>query len=128
MGFLYNKILEIPERALLNKKITKAFFIKNFELTATEKKVLNDIVNVEWLASLKQATANIAPLKNDVYSYEEVQVIVCTVPDNALKDVSVKCIELIQKYIPYQTILIVEDSTHFIIGKYIELYTKLLEK
>ena len=116
MGFLYNQILGIPERALLNKKITKTFLIKNFELTAGEKKLLNTIVDIDWLASIKHTTVNVPALKNDVYSYEEIQVIVCTVPDNTLKDVSAKCIELIQKYIPYQTVLIVEDNTHFVIN------------
>ena len=45
MSFNYNQILNIPERCLLNKRLTKAFFLKNFDLSGTEKKLLNSIIN-----------------------------------------------------------------------------------
>lgn len=117
MLFLYNNIFNIPERCILDKKLTKAFFLKNFELTATEKKLLNNsILNMDWMASIKPTIANIPIVKNDTHAYEEIQLIVCTINDNKLNELADKCIVLLQKYIPYQMIVLVEDTTHFVIN------------
>lgn len=110
--FDYNSILNIPERLLVNKRITKAFFSKNFELKASEKKVLNQVItNMEWLASIKPSTANVPAIKNNTWVYEEIQVMTCSTQhlENNLQS----CIELFQKYIPYQILLIVEDQNEF---------------
>lgn len=110
--FNYNSILNIPERLLVNKRITKAFFSKNFELKASEKKVLNQVItNMEWLASIKPSTANVPAIKNNTWVYEEIQVMTCSTQhlENNLQS----CIELFQKYIPYQILLIVEDQNEF---------------
>ena len=117
MSFLYNNIFNIPERSILDKKLTKAFFLKNFDLSATEKKLLNNsIQSMDWMASIKPIIANIPAVKNDNYAYEEIQIIVCTITDNKLTELADKCIVLLQKYIPYQLIVIVEDTTHFVIN------------
>ena len=114
MEFLYNNILHIPERSILDKRLTKAFFLKNFSLSAAEKKLLNnDIQSMTWLASIKPATANIPVLINADYKYEEIQIMVCTVTDNKLNDIAEKCMILFQKYIPYQLLVIVEDANEF---------------
>ena len=114
MGFPYNSILNIPERNVLDKKLTKAFFLKNFSLSASEKKTLNtSIQQMSWLASIKPVTANIPAVINDEYKYEEIQVMVCTVTDNTLDTHAEKCIQLFQKYIPYQMLVIVEDSNEY---------------
>jgi hypothetical protein len=117
MSFLYNNIFNIPERSILDKKLTKAFFLKNFDLSATEKKLLNNsIQSMDWMASIKPTIANILAVKNDDYIYEEIQIIVCTITDNKLNELAEKCIVLLQKYIPYQMIVIVEDTTQFVIN------------
>ena len=117
MSFLYNNIFYIPERSILDKKLTKAFFLKNFDLSATEKKLLNNsIQSMDWMASIKPTIANIPEVKNDTYAYEEIQIIVCTIADNKLNELADKCVVLLQKYIPYQMIVIVEDATHFVIN------------
>lgn len=111
-NYNYNSILNIPERLLVNKRITKAFFSKNFELKASEKKVLNRVItNMEWLASIKPSTANVPAIKNNTWVYEEIQVMTCSTQhlENNLQS----CIELFQKYIPYQILLIVEDQNEF---------------
>jgi hypothetical protein len=117
MAFAYNHILNIPERCLLYKKLTKAFFLKNFDLSVAEKKCLNTTIqSMEWLASIKPATANIAAIKNADIAYEEIQVIICTLPLNSLEAMADKCSTLIQKYIPYPILLILEDEENFIIN------------
>ncbi|MEC4005512.1 DUF4391 domain-containing protein [Flavobacterium sp. SUN052] len=117
MPFLYNNIFNIPERSVLDKKLTKAFFLKNFDLSATEKKLLNNsIQSMDWMASIKPTIANIPAVVTDNYAYEEIQIMVCTIADNKLNELADKCIVLLQKYIPYQMIVIVEDATHFVIN------------
>jgi hypothetical protein len=114
MGFQYNDILNIPERNVLDKKLTKAFFLKNFFLTTAEKKVLNNsIQQMNWLASIKPVAANIPAVSNDEYKYEEIQVMVCTITDNTLDTGAEKCMHLFQKYIPYQMLVIIEDASGF---------------
>ncbi len=117
MKFPYNKIFQLPERCILNKRLTKRFFLKNFVLSAAEKKLVNStILSMEWMASIKTSNANINTVKSDDYVYEEIQVMICTLPDNQLEINGEKCIELFQKYIPYQLIVIVEDEHDFIIN------------
>lgn len=114
MDFQYNGILNIPERNVLDKRLTKAFFLKNFDLSASEKKLLNNgILQMNWLASIKPVTANIPAVINEEYKYEEIQVMVCTVTDNTLDTLAEKCMQLFQKYIPYQMLVIVEDANGF---------------
>lgn len=117
MSFNYNNILNIPERSLLNKKITKSFFLKNFELSSTEKKVLNNTIqSMDWMSSIKPSNSNIPEYRDENYVFEEVQFMLCTLYENILSDNADKCISLFQKYIPYQIVLIVEDDNGFIMN------------
>ena len=117
MEYPYNDIFNFPDRILLNKRITKSFFTKNFDLTTTEKKLLNkNVQHIEWFASIKPSNANISEVKNEEYIFEEIQVIICTIPTNQLNVISNKCIDLLQKYIPYQLVVIVEDEYDFIVN------------
>lgn len=117
MSFSYNDILQIPERALLNKRLTKAFFTKHFSLNASEKKFLaNEIQQMEWLASIKPNNSNIKAVVNDEYSFEEIQVFVITLPDNTIESQGKRAIQFVQKFIPYQALVVAEDSFEFIIG------------
>ena len=117
MIFNYNNILNIPERNHLNKKITKSFFLKNFELSSVEKKVLNNIIqSIDWTASIKPSNSNIPEYKDENYVFEEIQFILCNLNEDTLFENSDKCVSLLQKYIPYQIVLIVEDDNGFILN------------
>lgn len=117
MAFSYNKILNLPERCMLEKRLTKAFFLKHFDLSVTEKKLLNNvIVSMDWLASVKPNNSNILAVKNDDYMFEEIQFILCTIPDTQLNQWAEKCNTFIQKNIPYHIVLIVEDHDGFVIN------------
>src|SRR5690554_316545 len=112
----YNSILHIPERALLNKRLTKAFFLKNFQLSPVEKKLLNnDISGMQWLASVKPSNTNISESIDKSYHFEELQVIVVTLNRN-LPELHKRVTELLQKHIPYQLLVIVENTEEFIIN------------
>ena len=80
-----NNILKIPERCLVNKKITKAFFKRNFDLTSNEKILLDDfniIATIDWLANVRPSTANISRYQDENYLFEEVQVIAVQTAEN----------------------------------------------
>src|SRR5687768_2098149 len=97
-----NTILEIPERCLVNKKITKAFFKRNFDLTSTEKALLDDfnaIAAIDWLASVSPASSNINPYKDQHYLFEEVQVITVYTSETDFERNRQRIEDLIQKYI-----------------------------
>lgn len=112
----YNKIFRVPERCLLQKRLTKAFFLKNFELSSAEKKVLSSIDSMEWMASIKPTTSNINPVVNDEYAFEEVQIIICSFGVNEATNLFPKAASLIQKYIPYHLILVVEDPNNYVVN------------
>lgn len=114
MSFRYNDILNIPERNLRFHKLTKVFFTKNYPLSAAEKKLLSSTISkMEILAQITPLTSNIVEVVNDIDSYENVFIIVCAVEDTLLEKVAEKCINLIQKYLPQQAVVIIEDDSGF---------------
>jgi len=117
MSLNYNQILNIPERCLLNKRLTKAFFLKNFQLSTTEKKILNIIVEkMEWFASIKPTNSNIIAVKNTEIAFEEIQIIICTIPIKDFDNNAEKVAVLLQKFIPYQLMVIIETDSEFIVN------------
>jgi hypothetical protein len=91
--------------------------LKNFELSSTEKKVLNNTIqSMDWMASIKPSNSNIPEYRDENYVFEEVQFMLCTLNENTLSVNSDKCISLFQKYIPYQIVLIVEDDHGFVLN------------
>ena len=51
MEMNYNNIFQFPDRCLLNKRLTKVFFTKNFDLTSSEKKSIeySYVTKMEWV-------------------------------------------------------------------------------
>lgn len=114
-----NNILKIPERSLVNKKITKAFFKRNFDLTITEKALLDDfpiISSIEWLASISPANSNINAYKDEHSIFEEIQVIVVHTSDVEFERNQQRITDLVQKYIPYQVLLCIMSSQLLVIN------------
>ncbi|MGO4904853.1 DUF4391 domain-containing protein [Flavobacterium sp. W20_MBD1_R3] len=116
MSFNYNKILNIPERAIVSKKISKAFFIRNFELSSADKKILNEIVMMDWLASIKPSNSNITTVQNETYIFEEIQVMTCTLSGNLIKGTIDRVANLFQKHIPYPIVLMIENADEFVLN------------
>lgn len=116
MEMNYNDIFQFPERCLLNKRLTKVFFTKNFDLTSTEKKALNThITKMEWVASIKPSNSNIPEFKNDLYVFDEIQLMTCKISSAADKIVKTVA-ELFHKYIPYPIVLVIENDSHWILS------------
>jgi hypothetical protein len=114
-----NTILQIPERCLVNKKITKAFFKRNFDLTSTEKTLLDDanaISGIDWLASVSPSNSNINPYKDEQYLFEEVQIIVVHTSGSDFEINHQRIADLIQKYIPYPILLCIRKDGTFVLN------------
>lgn len=114
-----NTILQIPDRSLVNRKITKAFFKRNFDLTSTEKSLLDDfsaISGIDWLASLSPSNSNINSYKDEQYIFEEVQVIVVHTSGNDFDKNALRIADLIQKYIPYPILLCIRQDGFFVLN------------
>lgn len=116
MNFSYNKILNVPDRAIISKKISKAFFIRNFELSSADKKILNEIITMDWLASIKPSNTNIPIVQNEIYIFEEIQIMTCTLAGNIIKGTIDKVTNLFQKHIPYPILLVIENADEFVIN------------
>lgn len=116
---LLNQILQLPERSLVNKKITKAFFKRNFDLTLSERKFIDDaaiILQIEWLASLKPEQINIPGYNAEQTIFDEIQIISVQTSDIDFDKNKSKIIEFIQKYIPYHLFLGAYNNKEFILN------------
>ena len=72
---LLHKTLKLPTHCWVNQKLPKTFFKRNFEITLSEKKLLDDfsiIQQMEVLALVNQETANIPSFTEASSSYEEI--------------------------------------------------------
>ena len=110
------QILQIPERCMVNKKITKAFFKRNFELTVAEKKLLEDftlVIQIDWLASVKPVNSNIITCTQEQAVFEEVVIISVQSGEDNFDKNKQKIAELIQKYIPYHILLCIYNNNYF---------------
>ena len=106
-------ILQLPEKCLVNKKITKAFFKRNFDMTRTERNLLDDansVISIDWIASISQSNANVSAWQDAESTFEEIEVIAVTTNTDNLNKQATPIIDLIQKYIPYHLLLVVTDG------------------
>ena len=114
-----NNILQIPERCLINKKITKAFFKRNFELASSEISLLDDfssVVSIDWHASISPTNSNIAEYRDEQNVFEEVQIISVQSTDKEFQKNYGRIADFIQKYIPYQILLCIWHDKNFVLN------------
>lgn len=112
-----HKTLNLPLNCWVNQKLPKTFFKRNFDLTLSEKKLLDDfsiIKQMEVLALVNPETANIPVFNNETVSYEEIIILAVQTTNEQLDKQKNKIIELIQKYIPNPIILIIHDEQRMI--------------
>lgn len=108
-------ILQLPNRCLLNKKITKAFFKRNFDLTIVERLLLDkQITGIEWLASLSVENINVPSYLNENICYEELQIITVDYFGGNFETDHLKVAELIHKHIPYEILLCVFNEEQMV--------------
>lgn len=106
-------ILQLPEKSSVNKKITKAFFKRNFELTKNERNLLDDfsvVVSIDWLASISPNNSNIPAFVTPDVTFEEIQVIAVQTNSNNYDRDKSRLFDFMQKFIPYHILLIVYSN------------------
>ena len=69
---------------------------------------------MEWVSSLKPSNTNIPKFETETHLIEEVQFMTCEVSN--LDKYGKSVIDLFQKYIPYQIILVIEDRDYWMLN------------
>ena len=103
-------ILQLPEKCLVNKKITKAFFKRNFELTKNDRKLLDDfsvVVSIDWLTSISPSNSNVPVFVTPDVTFEEIQVIALQTNSGNYNRDKTRLFDFVQKFIPYHILLVV---------------------
>lgn len=106
-------ILNLPEKCSVNKKITKAFFKRNFELTKNERNLLDDfsvVVSIDWLASISPSNSNVPAFVTSDVTFEEIQVIALQTNSNNYERDKIRLFDFVQKFIPYHILLVVYND------------------
>ena len=96
--------LNIPASCFIGSTIYKKLFYENADLSASDKSLFIDVIDkITWVYCLKPEIINIAPFKDDVRDYPEIEVIEVSVDkDYRLKRIA----EIIMRTIPYPMLLI----------------------
>lgn len=108
-----NQFLKIPHHCLLERKIPKVFFKRNFDLTRGEIALLegsNTIETIDWLASIAPANSNINSFRENDTLFEEIQILTVKCVNDDFNSATLKIADLIQKHIPYPIILCVYNE------------------
>ena len=111
------EILQLPEKCIVNSKLTKAFFKRNFELTGTERKQLDEpsvVIQMDLLASIKTSNSNIQNYSDEQMQFVEIVVIAAQTSETGFEKNKQKIADFIQKYIPYPILLCMYCDISFV--------------
>ena len=114
-GNLFDKVYEhlaLPESTLLGTRITKKMILENNDLSSSDKKLVNEVIqSVEWLNTLKPETLNIPTYVTETVEYIEVAVLKINLKaDTANRGKLKSTAKLFHTLIPYPVILLLELS------------------
>lgn len=112
-GNLFEKVYEhlaLPDSTFLGTRITKKMILENNDLSSSNKKLLNDLIQtVEWLNTLKPETLNIPTYVTEAVEYIEVAILKITLKIDAKNHGKLKSItKFFHTLIPYPVILLLE--------------------
>lgn len=119
-----NDYLGLPKGCCINARMPKKTFTDNpeFQLKKEEKSILKEEINsIYFECSLKPSLLNIPKFEDENVRYEEIEVFKLTISN---KDKYAKSCELLQKYIQYPMIIIVECNNHIMINAAIKKINK----
>lgn len=108
---MLHKHLNLPKSCFINTRIPKKAFINNpeFDLKSKEKEILQKYVNSIYLQySLKPDVLNIPSYEDEEVRYEEIQIIKIKLNEQNKEE---KICDIIQKYIPYPIIIVINFSS-----------------
>ena len=112
-GNLFDKVYEhlaLPESTFLGTRITKKMILENNDLSSSDKKLVNDVIqSVEWLNTLKPETLNIPTYLTETVEYIEVAVLKINLKADTTNRGKLKSTaKLFHTLIPYPVILLLE--------------------
>jgi len=104
--------LNIPQNCFLGSTVFKNVFYDKAELSTSDKKLFTEVIQkIRWLYSLKPDTIHIAPYKDEVRDYSEVEIIeVLLHSDTKVKRIA----EIIMRAIPYPMLLVFRLESSFL--------------
>ncbi|HIF9415315.1 TPA: DUF4391 domain-containing protein [Photobacterium damselae] len=102
--------LALPDSTYLGTRITKKMILENNDLSSSDKKLVNEVVqSVEWVNTLKRETLNIPTYVTEMVEYTEVAVLKVTLKADDSNFGKLKnTAKLFHTIIPYPVILIIE--------------------
>ncbi|MCS2152025.1 DUF4391 domain-containing protein [Scandinavium goeteborgense] len=112
-GNLFDKVYEhlaLAESTFLGTRITKKMILENNDLSSSDKKLINDVIqSVEWLNTLKPETLNIPIYVTETVEYIEVAILKINLKaDTANRGKLKSTAKLFHTLIPYPVILLLE--------------------
>ncbi|MEZ9646083.1 DUF4391 domain-containing protein [Vibrio sp. 10N.261.52.C2] len=102
--------LALPDSTYLGTRITKKMILENNDLSSSDKKLVNEVVqSVEWVNTLKRETLNIPTYVTEMVEYTEVAVLKVTLKaDDSNLGKLKNTAKLFHTLIPYPVILMIE--------------------
>ena len=102
--------LALPDSTYLGTRITKKMILENNDLSSSDKKLVNEVVqSVEWVNTLKRDTLNIPTYVTEMVEYTEVAVLKVTLKaDDSNLGKLKNTAKLFHTLIPYPVILMIE--------------------
>ncbi len=106
--YTLEQYLNLPKSCFVNAKMPKKAFTDNpeFDLRKEEKEILKEYVDsIKLQYSLKPNILNIPAYEDEEVRYEEIEIIKVKVNEESKED---KVCNIIQKYIPYPILIVIE--------------------
>lgn len=120
-----NDFLELPKSCYIHTKMPKKVFTDNpeFNLKKEEKTILKEeIESIYFEYSLKPALLNIPKYEDEIVRYEEIEILKVRINNENKYN---KVCELLQKYIQYPIIIIIENKNYIRINAAIKKINKI---
>jgi len=108
------QLLKLPQRTIVNNKITKKVIVESNQLSASEKRLVkDDIAEIIWLAVIKPDTYNVQSYITNDLIFDEVHFI--NVKINTPTKLN-KIADLFHKIIPYHVVLFIEHNNNIAVS------------
>lgn len=105
---IIEQYMNLPKSCYINARVPKKTFLENpeFDLKKDEKVILKEVVeSIYWEYSLKPSILNISSFEDEELRIEEIEIMNVKINDKAKGE---KVCNLIQKYIPYPMVIMLQ--------------------